>query len=170
MTWDSHHPPTSPHHELFTRARHGGETTHGSGISKQAGSEAARQAAARSLELQARSSVPARIIHSSLPSTDGKTERHRASRFRCINPRVSAWAPVSPRSDGRVVIITEKGRNEVLSAPLFLVCPAAVSHLHAAFDAPLLPPSLHLSIPSLSATAGCMFPLSLSLVLYLLHH
>ncbi|KAG7245094.1 hypothetical protein INR49_023660 [Caranx melampygus] len=96
-----------PHHELFTRARHGGETTHGSGISKQAGSEAARQAAARSLELQARSSVPARIIHSSLPSTDGKTERHRASRFRCINPRVSAWAPVSPRSDGRVVIITE---------------------------------------------------------------
>lgn len=30
-----------------------------------------------------------------------------APRFRCINPRVSAWAPVSPRSDGRAVIITE---------------------------------------------------------------
>lgn len=30
-----------------------------------------------------------------------------ASRFLRINPRVSAWAPVSPRSDGREVIIME---------------------------------------------------------------
>ncbi|KAK9527017.1 hypothetical protein VZT92_015683 [Zoarces viviparus] len=34
-TWTSHHPPTSPHHELFTRARHGDESTQGGGISKQ---------------------------------------------------------------------------------------------------------------------------------------
>lgn len=30
-----------------------------------------------------------------------------ARRFRCINPGVRARAPVSPRSDGRPVIITE---------------------------------------------------------------